>query len=222
METVLLIDHESDMLEYSLESAGYRVVKEVSGLRGLRTLKEGPFDLILLDLVLPDRLGLDVLDRIRESPGWDLVPVIILSERGNVEDRIEGLSRGADDYLGKPFCTKELVLRVQSLIRRSSAVRNVIRSGALLVDCDNFRGFLGGRQLNLTITEYKILKCLLEGAGVTLPRRRIIEQVWGRAGDGSSRSLDTHMKRLRGKLGCSVDAIRTVRGEGYRLVPLHS
>ncbi len=225
METVLLIDDESDLLDLlavSLEPAGYRTIKEASGVKGLRALEAGPPDLILLDLVLPDMSGFEVLHRIREHPGCNLVPVMILSARGAVEDRIEGFSRGADDYLGKPFSMKELVLRVQSLVRRSSANRNVIQSGTLIVDQDSFRCFLGGKQLDLTTIEYKILTCLLKGDGKILPRKRIVEQVWGHTLEGSSRSLDTHVKRLRGKLGTRADAIRTVRSKGYRLVPLHS
>ncbi|MCH1504966.1 MAG: response regulator transcription factor [Verrucomicrobiales bacterium] len=222
METVLLIDDESDLLDllaFSLEPVGYRTIKEASGVEGLRALEAGPPDLILLDLVLPDMSGFEVLHRIREHPGCNFVPVMILSARGAVEDRIEALSRGADDYLGKPFSMKELVLRVHSLVRRSSANRNVIQSGTLIVDQDSFRCFLGGKQLDLTTIEYKILTCLLKGDGKILPRKRIVEQVWGHTLEGSSRSLDTHVKRLRGKLGTRADAIRTVRSKGYRLVP---
>ncbi|MCH1504958.1 MAG: response regulator transcription factor [Verrucomicrobiales bacterium] len=221
METILIIDDEADMLELleiSLHKSGYKSAHALDGQTGLKMLEEQLPDLVIFDVSLPDVSGLELLEQIRADVRWRWVPVLILSARGEIQDRIDGLSRGADDYMGKPFSVKELLLRVASLLRRSSAERSFVRVGSLLVDRNALRCYLRGKLLDLTTTEYKILTLLLENKGEILSRNRILRHVWGRQEEAASRSLDTHMRRLRNKLGKYGDLIGTIRNRGYRFV----
>ena len=219
METILIIDDEADLrelLQINLQKSGYKSFTAADGETGLKMLEEKLPDLVILDISLPDSSGLELLEQIRGDVRWRWVPVLVLSARDDIQDRIEGLSKGADDYVGKPFSIKELLLRVAALLRRTSAARSFVRFGSLLVDRNSLRCYIGGNLLDLTTTEYKILTLLLENKGEILSRNRIVGHVWGRPEESSSRSLDTHMKRLRNKLGRYGDSIGTIRNRGYR------
>jgi len=219
MESILVIEDERELavlLELRLGEAGYRVVNANTGQSGVEAIANYLPDLVILDLGLPDVPGMEVLDQIKGNYQWSSLPIMILSAHSRVEHRIEVLTRGADDYMSKPFCVHELSLRAQSLLRRRSVARTLVRSGALLVDRANLRCFLKGMPMDLTRTEYQILTCLLDAPGELISRSRIIERVWGRSVEGPSRSLDTHMRRLRNKLGTYSHTIRTVRNSGYR------
>ena len=221
MESILLIDREPDVLDllgHHLSQAGYRVFKASLGMEGLGLMETEMPDLVIMELTFTDMSGFEILEHIKADTRWRLVPIMVLSARGTVQDRIDGLSRGADDYLTKPFSCAELVLRARSLLRRSAAARSFVRKGPFLVDRNGFRCFLHGKPLDLTSTEYRILTKLLDHDGRTLERKSLVEHVWHQEEEAPSRSLDTHMKRLRLKLGRYATAIRTIRNKGYRFV----
>ena len=222
METTLLIDREPDaldLLEYNFEKAGYRVLKAKMGGTGLELIEKHLPDLVVMDLTLPDMSGFEIIEHIKRDSRWRMIPILILSNKGSVQDRIEGLSKGADDYMSKPFNTMGLLLRAQSLLRRSAAARSFVRSGPFLVDRNRFRCFLRGKALGLTSIEFRILTLLLDHEGQTLERQHLIEHIWNQSEENPSRSLDSHMKRLRLKLGRHAKAIRTIRNKGYRFIP---
>ena len=217
METVLLIDRESvllNSLQERFEGAGYGVLKASTGAQGLELIRAHFPDLVVMDVVLPDMKGSEVIDHIKCEYHWRMIPVLVISARGAVSDRIDGLTHGADDYLAKPFDETELILRVQSLLRRSSADR-CVRCGPFVLDRAHFRCFLGGKALELTNIEFRILAFLIDHVGQTMERVRLIDYVWQEPEGDRSRSLDTHMKRLRCKLGPHADAIQTIRAKGY-------
>ena len=191
----------------------------MTGLQGLElALKEEP-DLIVLDLMLPGKDGYSVFKELRRDSRTNSTPVIMLTARAQTEDRIQGLEAGADDYLTKPFSPKELVLRVQSVLRRSEATPGAVefKVGPLKFDKNNLKFYLAESPVELTATEFKLLVYLAERAGQPQSRHDLLRTVWGYSDEVNSRTLDTHMKRLRQKLGNSAEMVETVRGVGYCL-----
>ncbi len=221
MERILVIADETDtfdLIEYNLSEVGYSVNRALSTDMLALVNEEAPPDLSVLDLDVSGVDGFRVFDTIKSNSLWRMIPVIMLSSHSQLEDRLEGLSRGADDYLGKPFSVRELALRVQGLLRRSAIVRSQLRNGPFLLDREGLRCYLRGKPLELTATEFKILSLLLEHPERTIERKQLVERVWDQQEENASRSLDTHMKRLRLKLGHHAKSIRTVRNKGYRFV----
>lgn len=221
MERILVIADETDtfdLIEYNLSEVGYSVNRALSMDMLALVNAEAPPDLSVLDLDVSGVDGFRVFDTIKSNSLWRMIPVIMLSSHSQLEDRLEGLSRGADDYLGKPFSVRELALRVQGLLRRSAIVRSQLRNGPFLLDREGLRCYLRGKPLELTATEFKILSLLLEHPERTIERKQLVERVWDQQEENASRSLDTHMKRLRLKLGHHAKSIRTVRNKGYRFV----
>ena len=222
METVLLIDVDRQTLKVlskRIESSGYSVEVARSGVKGLALAESIMPDLIVTELALGDLSGTELLDSFKRDRRLRLIPLVVVSSRSTVQERIEGLSHGADDYIAKPFDPEEVFLRIRSLLKRSAAARTFVRSGPFLVDRNGYRCFLRGKPLELTSTEYRILTKLLDHPDETVERKRLIEHVWYQEEENPSRSLDTHMKRLRMKLGVHAKAIRTVRNRGFRFVP---
>jgi two-component system phosphate regulon response regulator PhoB len=174
---------------------------------------------ILLDIMLPDLQGTEVLKRLRADEATASIPVIFLTARGEEVDRVVGFELGADDYVVKPFSPRELVLRVKALLRRSSgadAAGDVLVRGTITLDTARHRVQVGGRQVELTPTEFRLLQFLMERPGRVLGRDRLLNSVWGSEVYVTDRTVDTHVKRLRSKLGSDADLIETVRGVGYR------
>jgi len=209
-QRVLVVDDEPDiagLVAYHLAKAGYRVSTAADGPEALARARAERPDLVVLDLMLPGRSGLDVLADLRRSDETRQVGVILLTARKEEQDRIKGLSLGADDYLAKPFSPQELVLRVGAVLRRLAAAR---------VDPAAHRVTVDSGEIELTATEFKLLRLLMERAGRVQSRTDLLQTVWQAQADIQTRTVDMHVQRLRTKLGASGDCIETVRGVGYR------
>jgi two-component system phosphate regulon response regulator PhoB len=221
--TILLIEDEedvSDLIRYHLKKAGFRVLVAGDGAAGLETaLAEHP-SAIVLDLMLPKLNGLEVAKRLRAEERTRSTPLLILSAKGETESRIKGLELGADDYLPKPFSPKELVLRIQALLRRSASApaTDSANAGPFVLDRTALKVTLGGRRLDLTSTEFKLLSLLIGKAGTIQSREDLLNEVWGYKNTVDTRTVDTHMRRLREKLGDHASSLETIRGEGYRFI----
>lgn len=223
MQKILVIEDEvdiADLIRYNLERAGYEVFKAHDGITGTEAcIKERP-DLVVLDLMLPGRNGFAVFKEIRRDARTAHIPVIMLTAKAQTEDRIQGLEAGADDYLTKPFSPKELVLRVNAILRRADSAPGLVefQFGPFRFDKNAVKFYLDNEPLDLTSTEFKLLLYLCERPGKPQNRNDLLRTVWGYCDEVHSRTLDTHMKRLRQKLGQYGALIETVRGVGYQLV----
>jgi len=217
---LLVIEDEkriADFLSRGLESAGYAIDVAHDGQRALSLSHDTDYDLIILDLGLPDMDGLDVLDRVRNrkvSP-----PVLILSARNAVDDRVKGLELGADDYLVKPFAFSELLARVRALLRRGQPIPERLQVGDLVLDCIRRKATRSGSALELAPKEFSILEYMMRNPGRPLSRTMIVEHVWDMDYDGLTNIVDVYIRHLRSKIddGQPTRLIHTVRGIGYML-----
>ena len=227
---VLVIEDDDEiagLVAYQLTRARYRVETAADGAAGLSSLHREIPDFVVLDRMLPGLSGDEVLRAIRDEPATRGLPVLMLTAKNEREDRIEGLELGADDYLTKPFSPRELVLRVDAILRRAQGERLAPATGARVLSAGNLRVNLGsnavtlaGRRIQLTPTEFRLLKTLMERPGRTQSRRQLLEAAWdadrGMADRNRTRTVDMHVRRLRAKLDEAGDWIETVRGFGYR------
>jgi two-component system phosphate regulon response regulator PhoB len=224
-DTVLLVEDESDvvdLLRYHLRKAGFKVLVENSGSAGLEAVRQNMPDAVVLDIMLPGMTGLEVCRTMKSDPVLASVPVLMLTAKSDVKDRVKGLELGAEDYVTKPFSPKEVVLRVQALLKRlrsGSAVGTTLESGSIVLDKSTLSAKLDGQRLDLTTTEFKLLTAFLNNPARTLSRDLLLKDVWGYASGADTRTVDTHIRRLREKLGDHADRLETMRGEGYRLNP---
>ena len=223
-QRVLVVDDEPDitaLVAYHLAKDGYRVSTAATGRDALRAAREERPDLIVLDLMLPGISGYDILTELRRHEETKEVGVIVLTARKDESDRIKGLSLGADDYLPKPFSPQELVLRVRAVLRRLAAPPvgsgGLLSAGAISLDRTAHRATVQGREIELTATEFRLLRTLMERQGRVQSRAQLLETVWQAQPDIQTRTVDMHVQRLRHKLGKAGQAIETVRGAGYRL-----
>jgi two-component system phosphate regulon response regulator PhoB len=223
-QRVLVVDDEADivaLVAYHLAKAGYGVSTASNGAAALEKARRERPAMVVLDLMLPDMSGFEVLEALRSDETTKNVAVLLLTARREEPDRIRGLSLGADDYLMKPFSPQELVLRVAAILRRvgsgSAQAAETLRIGALLIDRDSHRVSVDDRQIELTPTEYKLLLLLAERRGRVQGRSHLLQTVWEAAPDIQTRTVDMHVQRLRSKLGAAGDMIETVRGFGYRI-----
>jgi len=223
METILVIEDEKDLADlvaFHLEKEGYRAVKALDGVAGLEAARDGDPDLILLDLMLPGMSGSDVCRALKGNPKTAAIPVILLTAKGEEIDRVVGFEIGADDYVVKPFSTRELLLRIRAVLRRShpeTAVPGMIRIGPVTIDTERHVVTVDGTDIILTTTEFKLLLTLAERIGRLQSRELLLTDVWGYNYAGDTRTVDTHVTRLRTKLGAAGGMIKTVRGFGYKL-----
>ena len=226
-ERIVLVEDEPDIaevLQYNLEKEGLRVVTERRGDSALETIRRDPPDLVLLDLMLPGLDGLEVTRALKRDGATARLPIVMLTAKGEEVDRIVGLELGADDYIPKPFSPREVVLRVKAVLRRLAesgdgdgrAPREVLTAGGVEVDVPGHRVRVGGEEVPLTATEFRLLKLLIERSGRVQTRGRLLADVWGYADDVDSRTVDTHVRRLRKKLGPAAERIETIIGVGYR------
>ena len=220
-DTVLLVEDEADvvdLLRYNLNKAGFSVLIAYDGLAGLEMARKSRPEIVVLDLMLPGMDGNAVCKALKKDPETELLPILMLTARGEPSERIHGLEIGADDYVTKPFSPRELVLRIQALLRRSRSkvVSEVVEVGDFHLDKNKFDIRLEGRRLDLTSTEFKLLKVLIERRGRTQSREALLYDVWGYQNPIDTRTVDTHIRRLREKLGRHAAKLETVRGEGYR------
>lgn len=220
---ILVVDDEPDivaLIAFHVARAGYRVSTAANGRQALQALREEQPVLVILDLMLPDMSGYDVLEAMRREPDTTNTAVLMLTARKEEEDRVRGLSLGADDYVTKPFSPRELVLRVGAILKRARADQtpeDVISVGTLHINRATHAVTVEGKAVELTPTEYKLLVMLAERRGRVQARARLLADVWEAAHDVQTRTVDMHVQRLRSKLGPAGDVIETVRGFGYRI-----
>jgi two-component system phosphate regulon response regulator PhoB len=224
-QTVLVVDDERDIVElvrYTLTQAGYRVVSAQDGRQGLDLARRERPDLIILDLMLPIMPGTEVARTLRQEEKTRDIPIVMLTARGEEVDRVVGFELGADDYVVKPFSPRELVLRVQAILRREGREDDKeprIVFEPLVIDLSAHVVRLKGKEIDLTATEFRLLHRMARRPGRAFSRDQLLAEVWGYGGDLETRTVDTHVKRLRAKLGAIGDWIQTVRGLGYRFRP---
>ena len=224
MKKVLIVDDEPDVRElvkFNLTRDGWEVSEAADGLEGLEKAKSERPDLIVLDLMMPEMDGMAVFKNLRESKKTAEIPVLMLTAKKELDDKLEGLALGADDYVAKPFSIKELVLRIRNLAKRAQKPHGgpEISSGAFRLDRNNLKLYLADEPIDLTATEFKLLLILIENEGEEQERGELLSKIWGYDERIQTRTLDTHVKRLREKLGDRGDCIQTVRGVGYRFHP---
>jgi len=228
-ERILLIEDEPDIaevLQYNLEKEGFQVELAGRGDAGLEAVRRESPELILLDLMLPGLDGLELTRLLKRDPATAHLPIVMLTARSEEVDRIVGLELGADDYISKPFSPREVVLRVKAVLRRlqpeaseETAASELLQVGGIELDISGHQLRLGGKEVPLTATEFRLLRLLMERNGRVQTRGQLLSDVWGYAEDIDSRTVDTHIRRLRRKLGPEADRIETVIGVGYRLRP---
>jgi two-component system phosphate regulon response regulator PhoB len=228
MHRVLVVDDESDvteLLQYRLEQEGYRVATLNDPLGFVVKVREFEPDLMLLDIMMPELSGIQLCRIVRADPLMKDIPVIFLSARGEVEDRIKGLEAGAEDYVSKPFNTNELLLRISKMLKRSGAPsqpsgQSRIEIAGVIIDEDLHQLTVDGKDVLLTATEFRLLKLLMERKGRVQTRDHLLVNVWHYDTDIETRTVDTHVRRVREKLGQYAHMIETVRGVGYRAVDI--
>jgi two-component system, OmpR family, response regulator RegX3 len=223
---VLLIEDEvgfGEALEYQLGREGYDVDRITDGAAGLEKFRTNGADLVLLDLMLPGIPGEDICREIRRSSN---VPIIMLTARDTEIDKVVGLEIGADDYVTKPFSSRELLARIKAVLRRSGGETaggdGALEGGGIRLDAERFEVTVRGEQVHLPRKEFELLELLMENAGRVLTRETLIDRVWGSDYFGDTRTLDVHVKRLRAK--CEIDPhnpdhLMTIRGLGYKFIP---
>lgn len=217
---ILLVEDDEDIAEltaWNLERQGWQVRMESDGAKGWESIRTQQPDLVILDIMLPGMDGLSIARHMQENEGTAAIPIIFLTARAQLEDRLEGLSLGAADYLTKPFSPKELVLRVRNLFDRRNRVggKRLLRRGVLVVDKDTMFVSLRGERLDLTPAEFKLLSFLAERPNKVQDRYELQRVLFGYADTTQSRAIDTHVKRLRQKLGEYAHLVGTERGVGY-------
>lgn len=222
MARVLVVEDEADLrqvLEYSLRQAGHEPLMAPDGRTGLQLAREGRPDLVLLDLMLPDMPGTDVCKTLKREDATRNIPVLMLTARGEEIDRVVGFELGAEDYVTKPFSVRELLLRVGVILRRTAEPRDagtLNEFGVLKIDRTAHRVFVNEEEARLTAMEFQLLTSLFDGRNRVQTRGVLLHNVWGIAAEIETRTVDTHVKRLREKLGPAGVYIETVRGVGYR------
>jgi two-component system, OmpR family, phosphate regulon response regulator PhoB len=221
---VLIVDDERDLvrlLEFNLQQAGFETSAAYGGEEALQRVRQRIPDLVVLDLMLPDISGTEVCRQLKSSPRTRHVPVLMLTARTDEVDRVVGFEVGADDFVTKPFSLRELVLRVRAILRRGTpgeGDESREEVGPIRVDPAAHRAFVEGNEITLTALEFKLLLTFMSRLGRVQTRESLLQDVWGVSSDLQTRTVDTHVKRLREKLGAGRDLIETVRGIGYRMV----
>ena len=225
MKKILIIDdeiHIVELLKFNLENNGYKVDYSYDGFDGYLKTKEFQPDLILLDWMLPNISGIDLLKKIRSDETLEQIPVIMLTAKNMEEDKLEGLGDGADDYITKPFSVKEVLARITSVLRRYKYTSNekieVLKADDIQVNVNKHIVTKNGQEIELTLKEFQILKLLIENKGNVLTRTFLLDKIWGYDYYGETRTLDVHIRHLRKKIGDNDSKlIETVRGVGYKI-----
>ncbi|HBL83926.1 MAG: DNA-binding response regulator [Clostridiales bacterium GWF2_38_85] len=208
-----------ELVVYTLKMAGLDVIGYPNANVFWKAVKESIPELILLDIMLPDADGIDILKRLRQNQTYVNIPVIMVTAKGAEYDKVVGLDLGADDYISKPFAMMEFVSRVKAVLRRTGAKANItqlIASGVYL-DAEKHTVTANGDEVILTLKEFELLKMLIENQGFVLTRDKLLNQIWGYDFDGETRTVDVHIRSLRLKLGSCGDIIETIRGVGYKV-----
>ena len=220
---ILLIEDEPDIrktLEYNLSREGYDVISTSSLAEGRNSLESNSFSLILLDLMLPDGSGLDLCREIKSDKIFSSIPIIILTAKDDEVDKVVGFELGADDYVTKPFSVRELILRVKAVLKRGNVKSENLevkrQFGDLVIDIDSHEVFVNNDLVILTALEFKLLRQLVDRRGRVQSRGQLLSDVWGYSAEVTTRTVDTHIKRLREKLGTMGKYVQTIRGVGYK------
>ena len=219
---ILIIEDESDvadLLTLNLRKAGFRISTAADGASGLQKARDDRPDFIVLDLMLPKMSGLEVCRILKSDTATRHIPILMLTAKAEEIDRIVGLEFGADDYVTKPFSPREVVLRIKAILRRAEggAEDECLSAGSIVIDPARHEVSVHGKRVNLTSLEFKLLRTLMQRRGRVQARDRLLNDVWGYESVIDTRTVDTHVRRLRKKLGKAADAIESVRGFGYRL-----
>jgi two-component system phosphate regulon response regulator PhoB len=221
---ILVVDDEpdvTDLLAYTLKAKGFTVEALNNPNASVGFARTFLPDLVILDVMMPELNGIQICRMLRADPALKHVPIIFLTAKAEEGDRIQGLETGADDYVSKPFITKELVLRVQSILRRTSEGGQpevkLLQAGDIVLDIARHEVKLHGQPIDLTATEFKLLRLLMERRGRVQTREHLLINVWNYETEIETRTVDTHVRRLREKLGDQADWIETIRGVGYRM-----
>ena len=219
---VFIVEDEPDLrdtLKYNLENEGFSVEAFSNGEDFLSSIDKNKPNLVILDLMLPGLSGLDVCRKLRSNDNYDGIGIVMLTAKSEEIDRIVGFELGADDYVTKPFSVRELILRVKVLLKKRTddgANEQILEFGPILMNLDAHEVSIDGKIVNLTALEFKLLKHLLKRKGRVQTRDQLLGDVWGYSSEVTTRTVDTHIKRLREKLGEPGDLIQTIRGVGYR------
>ena len=219
---ILIADDEPDVVDLvaaNLRAAGYDISKAQDGPSALAAVREQPPSLLILDLMLPGMSGLEVCRTLKGDPATSMIPIIMLTAKAEEVDRVVGLELGADDYVTKPFSPRELVLRVKGVLRRNpnESSDGLLSLNGIVLDRKRLQVQIEGKTVDFTATEFKLLTLLMERRGRVQSREVLLNDVWGYESVIDTRTVDTHVRRLREKLGGSADCIETVRGFGYRI-----
>jgi DNA-binding response OmpR family regulator len=227
MPKILIVEDDPDILEllhFNLEKNGYSTVRAESGELAIQLAQKQLPDLVLLDLLLPGLNGLEVCRRLKRDPVLRNTPIIMVTAKGEEMDRVIGLELGADDYIVKPFSIREIILRIQKILDRNetNCLPSLLHADRLSLNLEAYTAQLDDKNLDLTATEFRLLAHLMRNRGRVQTREVLLDKVWGYSFDGYSRTIDTHIRRIRQKLLSSENLIETVRGVGYRFkdVPL--
>ena len=221
MSKILIVEDDPDireLLRFNLEKAGYNLFLAEDGEKALTLARKHAPDIILLDLMLPGVDGLEVCRTLKKDPELQRIPVMMVTAKGEEMDRVVGLELGADDYVVKPFSLREVVLRIRKMLdrREKQAAPAILKAGPLFLDLDAHTVRLEDQFLELTATEFRLLTYLLRHRGRVQTREMLLDRVWGYSFEGYARTIDTHIRRLRKKMGAAQNLIETVRGVGYR------
>src|SRR5690349_7406676 len=216
---ILIIEDDSDvadLLALSFRKAGFKTISAADGATGLQKAREERPDFIILDLMLPKMSGLEVCRILKSDTATAHMPILMLTAKAEEIDRIVGLEFGADDYVTKPFSPREVVLRIRAILRRGEKPEETLRAGPISIDPARHQVRVNGKQVHLTSLEFKLLRTLMQRRGRVQDRDRLLNEVWGYESVIDTRTVDTHVRRLREKLGKAGDIVETVRGFGYR------
>ena len=220
---ILIIEDEPDIrknLEYNLSREGYSVLTAASIAEAEQLIYSNNLSLILLDLMLPDGSGLDLCKKMKSDPNVQNLPIIILTAKDDEVDKVVGFELGADDYVTKPFSVRELILRIKAVLKRGDNKKDIVeidrQFGDLKIDIDSHEVFVDGELVNLTALEFKLLIQLVDRRGRVQSREQLLADVWGYSAEVTTRTVDTHIKRLREKLGTMGKYVQTIRGVGYK------
>ena len=220
---ILVIEDEPDIrktLEYNISQEGHTVLTAGSLHDAEKILQSQSLSLILLDLMLPDGSGLDFCRKLKTNSKTESIPVIILTAKDDEVDRVVGFELGADDYVTKPFSVRELILRIKAILKRGEVKKDIVeverQFGDLKIDIDSHEVYVNEMQINLTALEFKLLNQLVETRGRVQSRDQLLTEVWGYSAEVTTRTVDTHIKRLRTKLGSMGKYVQTIRGVGYK------
>ncbi len=220
---ILIIEDEPDIrknLEYNLSREGYSVLAAASIAEAEQLIYSNNLSLVLLDLMLPDGSGLELCKKMKSDPDVQNLPIIILTAKDDEVDKVVGFEIGADDYVTKPFSVRELILRIKAVLKRGENKKDIVeidrQFGDLKIDIDSHEVYVDGELVNLTALEFKLLIQLVDRRGRVQSREQLLADVWGYSAEVTTRTVDTHIKRLREKLGTMGKYVQTIRGVGYK------